>query len=248
MRSLNTSLPRARRPQPTPQPDIHQAFRTTALTVTNLYKSALADIDRARADGYQDALEDLLGFLDKENLGLGDGQGWRIRQWATERLDKALPVTSSSDSDEEEEKRARSSSPVLERNASPEDTRTVEPTIRCDSAPLPVGAELSSDAETSPLPTVFHFSSPQAYPSSPVNDTSSYDLPAAARRAFPTPRRTTHRSSSRNLQRAAAQNLVSLGSGAGQKRKLMQEFFNVDFNDRRDGSGGGGGGKRGRMS
>ncbi|KAF1958153.1 hypothetical protein CC80DRAFT_490798 [Byssothecium circinans] len=255
MRSLNTSLPRARRRQPTPQPDTHQAFRSAALTVTNLYKNALADIDRARSDGYQDALEDLVGFLDKENIGLDDGEGWRIRQWIAERLDGAhgtLPVHSTSDSDEEEDKRARSSSPIMERNSSPEDTRAVErvaePAIRCDSAPPLVAAEPSPDAEMTPLPTMFHFSSPQTYPSNAVAEPTSYDLPAAARRAFPAPRRPNHRSSSRNLQRAAAQNIVSLGSGAGQKRKLMQDFFNVDFNnDRRDGPGGGGG-KRGRMS
>ena len=43
MRSLNKSLPKTRR-----QPDVHQSFRTAALNVTNLYKSALADLDRAR--------------------------------------------------------------------------------------------------------------------------------------------------------------------------------------------------------
>jgi hypothetical protein len=43
---------------------------------------------------------------------------------------------------------------------------------------------------------------------------------------------------------------VSLGNGAGQKRKLVNDIFNVDFNhDRRDREGPGGGGpKRGRMT
>ncbi|KAF2249234.1 hypothetical protein BU26DRAFT_519373 [Trematosphaeria pertusa] len=252
MRSLNTSLPKTRQRQPTPQPDTHQSFRTAALTVTNLYKAALADIDRSRSDGYQEALEDLIGFLDKENLGVGDGEGWRIRQWAMERLDGALPVPSTSDSDEEglDEKRARSSSPIMERNPSPEETRSTEPlagpTHRSDSAPPPISVASSTvDADMAPLPTMFHFSAPQSYPNNNSNDTP-FDFSAAARRAFPTPRRPSNRSSSRNLQRSAAQNLFSLGSGAGQKRKLMQDFFGVDgFNDRRDGPGGS---KRGRSS
>ena len=74
MRSLNTSLPKTRRRQPNPQPDTHKVFKDTALTVTNLYRTALADIERSRSDGYQQALEDLLGFLDNENLGVGDGE------------------------------------------------------------------------------------------------------------------------------------------------------------------------------
>ncbi|CAI6333545.1 unnamed protein product [Periconia digitata] len=252
MRSLNTSLPKTRRRQPTPQPDTHQSFRSAALTVTNLYKAALADIDRSRSDGYQDALEDLLGFLDKENLGVSDGEGWRIRQWATERLDGSLPVQLTGDSDDEEEKRARSSSPVMERNSSPEETRSVEPALdpahRSDSAPPPAATEPSNDADMTPLSTMFNFSSPHAYPTNQSPENTPYDLPAAARRAFPTPRRTSHRSSSRSLRQSAAQNIVNLasGSGAGQKRKIMHDFFNIDMNDRRDGPGGGP--KRGRMS
>jgi hypothetical protein len=249
MRSLNKSLPKTRR-----QPDVHQSFRTAALNVTNLYKSALADLDRARTDGYQEALDDLLAFLDKENMGVGDGEGWRIRQWATERFNGSLPKQSSSDSDEEylENNRARSSSPIMDRNPTMEDSCTLDPTTvteqRCDSAP-PLQMEASTtEADMSPLHHVFEFSAAQAFPSEPPNETASADMSAAARRAFSTPRRPSNRSSTRNLQRSAAQNLFQLGTGAGQKRRLMNDFFNVDgFNDRRDGSSGGGP-KRGRMS
>ncbi|OAL52801.1 hypothetical protein IQ07DRAFT_677628 [Pyrenochaeta sp. DS3sAY3a] len=248
MRSLNTSLPKTRR-----QPDVHQSFRTAALNVTNLYKSALADLDNARTDGYQEALEDLLNFLDKENIGVGDGEGWRIRQWATERFEGTQPKQSGSDSDEDylDDKRARSSSPVMERNLSPERIRTAEPVTeplsRSDSAPPPVHMEATTaEADMSPLHHVFQFSAPQTYPSNSNVDNTTADISAAARRAFPSPRRQSNRSS-RNLQRSAAQNLFQLGSGAGQKRRLMQDFFNIDgFNDRRDGSSGGP--KRGRSS
>lgn len=253
MRSLNTSLPKTRRRQPAPQPDTHQSFRTAALTVTTLYKAALADIDRSRTDGYQDALEDLIGFLDKENLGVGDGEGWKIRQWAMERLDGGLPAQSTSDSGDEEiaeDHRARSSSPVMERNSSPEDTRSTEAINatshhRSDSAPPPVSSSPTAEVEMAPLPPVFQFSSPQAYPSNNTSDNHSYDVAAAGRRAFPQ-RRPSHRAAPRNLQRSAAQNLFTLGSGGSQKRKIVHDFFNVDMNDRRDGSGGGS--KRGRMT
>lgn len=254
MRSLNTSLPKTRR-----QPDVHQAFRTAALNVTNLYKSALADMDRARAEGYQEALDELLALLDRENLGVGDGEGWRIRQWATERLDGAQPRQSSSDSDDDyvEDRRARSSSPVMQANPNADDTRTVddhavELAPRCDSAPPPLPMEASTtEADTSALHHVFQFAAPQTLPSGPTGSTTdshtSTDLSAAARRAFSGPRR-PNRSASRNLQRSAAQNLLQLGSGAGQKRRLMSDAFNMDsFNDRRDGSSGGGP-KRGRMT
>ncbi|KAF2850201.1 hypothetical protein T440DRAFT_451392 [Plenodomus tracheiphilus IPT5] len=253
MRSLNTSLPKTRR-----QPDAHQSFRTAALNVTNLYKSALADIDNARSDGYQEALDELLAFLDRENLGVGDGEGWRIRQWATERLDGAQPKQAGSDSDEDylDDRRARSSSPVLEGNMSSEDARTGEDTMepppaqRRDSAPRALHMETSTtEADLSPLHHVFQFAAPQTFPAGPTTDNSaSTDMSAAARRAFPSPRRSSTRSSSRSLQRSAAQNLLQLGPGAGQKRRLMNDFFNVDgFNDRRDGSSGGGS-KRGRMT
>lgn len=252
MRSLNTSLPKTRR-----QPDVHQSFRTAALNVTNLYKAALADLDRARTDGYQEALDELLSFLDKENIGVGDGEGWQIRQWATERLDgSSLPNKQSgseSDEDDLDDKRARSSSPVMERNTSPEESRSHRPHVeaahRSDSAPPPVHMEANTpDIDMASLHHVFQFSSPQALPSLGGNDAASSEITAAARRAFPAPRRASNRTSSRNLQRSAAQNLFQLGNGAGQKRRLMQDFFNIDgFNDRRDGSSGGGS-KRGRMS
>jgi hypothetical protein len=55
-------------------------FRETARTLTNLFKTASAEIDRAYADGARDALEQLLGQMDRESLGLSDGEGWRVRQ------------------------------------------------------------------------------------------------------------------------------------------------------------------------
>ena len=84
MRSLNTSLPRS---TSRPSELLLQQFKTAALSVTNLYKVSAQAESQAKEAGYQEAIEDLLHFLDRENLGLTDGEGWRVRQWATERSD-----------------------------------------------------------------------------------------------------------------------------------------------------------------
>ena len=124
MRSLNSSLPSSTPHSKSQSPEqLLQAFKSAALSVTNLYKSAVSDHADARQQGYQDALEDLLVFLDKENLGLMDGEGWKVRQWATERYSRAQGAANLSDVEEEavdEETRARSSSPARpQRQATP---------------------------------------------------------------------------------------------------------------------------------
>ena len=81
MRSLNTSLPGTSPPKQQkgePPEQLLQAFKAAALSVTKLYKTAAADQGRTRAEGYQDALDELLAFLDREDIGLSDGEGWRI--------------------------------------------------------------------------------------------------------------------------------------------------------------------------
>ena len=89
MRSLDTSLPQSRNKDRPAQPseELLQSFKSAALSVTNLYRAAEASERRGVQTGYQDALDDLLAFLDSQNIGLSDGEGWRVRQWATERLD-----------------------------------------------------------------------------------------------------------------------------------------------------------------
>ncbi|KAL9112264.1 MAG: hypothetical protein Q9227_003382 [Pyrenula ochraceoflavens] len=106
MRSLNTSLPSsnissARLHSERPPEQLLQSFKNAALSVTNLYKQAASDRSSARLAGYQDALDDLLTFLDQENLGLGDGEGWKVRQWATERYDGTSHGTIAGDSDDD---------------------------------------------------------------------------------------------------------------------------------------------------
>jgi len=183
MRSLNTSLPSSTRTRSSQPPEqLLQAFKTAALSVTNLYKYAVSDQNQARQAGYQDALDDILSFLDKENLGLGDGEGWQVRQWATERLDKANVNTAGSDSDDERgeiEKRARSSSPVLPRKPSsdtlrgPSPPRATSPT-RTGSAP-PLSSISSDDTPEHPTSIIEQSGSPAA--SVPFTFTAAPMLP-----------------------------------------------------------------------
>lgn len=103
MRSLDTSLPTPYSNRPVPPEHLLQAFKSAALSVTNLYKSAVQDQNNNRAAGYQDALDDLLRFLDSENLGLQDGEGWRVRQWVTERYDGTANQPTQESEDEKSE-------------------------------------------------------------------------------------------------------------------------------------------------
>ena len=276
MRSLNTSLPRSPK-QTTTQPpeELLQAFKTAALSVTNLYKTAASKQARARHDGYQEALDDILAFLDKEKLGLGDGEGWKVRRWATERLDGTATGAAGSESDDERgetEKRARSSSPVIQDKSNHENLRprqqpgSISP-VRITSAPP---APQPPASVPTPAPEIFSFRSSHPFPQdidmassdSSTNSTSPPEIqnlvpvptpqPAAVRvEVLPRGSRTPHRNNNyqtrHGTRAAAAMSRRSLGSGAGSKRRFdFNDYFGLgDLGDGRDGTGGGGG-KRGR--
>ncbi|KAI9784283.1 MAG: hypothetical protein M1839_002344 [Geoglossum umbratile] len=178
MRSLNTSLPASSPPKQAPG-HLLQAFRSAALSVTTLYKLSAAEADRSRKEGYQEALDDLLQFLDRENLGLGDGEGWRVRQWATVGKAEGRDCTSgatASDSDDERaetQKRARSLSPLTQRNGnlqeqprSQQATRQPSP-VRTGSAPPAVPTQQLSQQQqqaSTARPDPFTFRSPITLP------------------------------------------------------------------------------------
>ncbi|KAJ9641024.1 hypothetical protein H2199_005692 [Coniosporium tulheliwenetii] len=247
MRSLNTSLPSTtpRKTFPQPPEQLLQAFKTAALSVTNLYKTAAADQARAHAEGYQEAIEELLSFLDKEDIGLDDGEGWRVRRWATERLQGApAHTTSDSDDEAEEEKRARSSSPIATRSQAPEtsQSRLETPTVsvvRPESAPpmIPQPAhEPTPEAEPESRPalseltpprTDFSFRSTHNYPSQDAMDTEAVEAAQSTSvfgqhiRLDALPRHV--RPSTRHAQRPSTRHsssLGNLGSGAGTKRRI----------------------------
>ncbi len=272
MRSLNTSLPtsRSRRSQ---APELLQAFKSAALSVTNLYKTTVTDQTNTRHLGYQDALDDLLSFLDRENLGLQDGEGWRIRQWATERFEGGDTTGNSIDSDDdrtETEKRARSSSPVTQIRPATEglDVRghpsSDSTAPRTESAPPPIRKEESHSLATD-RPPMFTFSAAHPLPNQDVqmhiSDTASRDL--ASSNDSPSEATTSQspgtlrvevvnraarmqnrHNSTRHNTRSTNREITFAG---GTKRKLnLPEFFDIsNVGNPRDGTNGGG--KRGRF-
>lgn len=209
-------------------------FKAAALSVTKLYKtSALAEA-RARSDGYQECLEDLLGFLDKENLGLCDGEGWRIRRWATERHDGRDSALQSTESEDETDKAA-------ERTASPEMTRiSAEPQA---AIPATTQQQQQQHKADSPAPTSqprteepmhfvvpsqdsFTFQSSHPYPNIATLDLS--DSRQHDTSAFPS------RPAKARLNGATASRARTsghLGRGAGAKRRInFDDFFGGCFN------------------
>lgn len=274
MRSLNTSLPGTSPPkQQVENPeDLLSAFRAAALQVTKLYKTATTEQGKARSEGYQDALDDLLSFLDKEDIGLSDGEGWRIRRWATERLD-GRSAPQNAESDEEVPDRASSRSPALSRTQQaaprpqsiPRSVRTASPeqhnesSIPTHNIPPPIEEEeeaVPPQIATFAIPSqsTFTFRAQQQYPQDA--DMIVSDLDNAERTG---PHRTAStgsigsarlvNSSSRSSTRRAngRGGGSSIGRGAGQKRKTnldFSDFFGIDLGkDRQQG-----GGKRGRFA
>lgn len=251
MRSLNTSLPRSPKQTTTQPPEqLLQAFKTAALSVTNLYKTAASNETRARQAGYQDALDDILSFLDKEKLGLGDGEGWQVRKWATERLDGSTTGIAGSESDDdraETEKRARSSSPIVQDKSSHDTTlrsrqqKGSSSPIRVTSAP-PIPQPPTS--VPTPAPEIFSFRSSHAYPQdmdmappdpSPnsvsqheLQNMASIPVPASAavrvdvlpRGPKPPHRNNNNHSIRHNTRAASSLGRKSLGAGAGSKRRF----------------------------
>jgi hypothetical protein len=275
MRSLNTSLPRASPPKQQagePPEQLLAAFKAAALSVTNLYKSAAAKQGKERAEGYQDALDELLAFLDKEDIGLSDGEGWRIRRWATERLDGRDSMAQTESEDEASEKTERASSPILQRSQStarmtsiPNLTRTASP-VRADSpatqpAPTPTLSTPNDDTTINLLPpqSTFTFRASQQYPQDAdvilsdlelsdnqrvtSHDGSVTSNATSAGITITRPPRNRHNNHSVRLNGRGASTIQR----PGQKRKMnFGEFF--DIGNVGQGKDGQGGGKRGRFA
>jgi hypothetical protein len=270
MRSLNTSLPpsRSRRSQ---NPELLPAFKSAALTVTNLYKTAVTDSASTRQLGYQDALEDLLSFLDRENLGQQDGEGWRIRRWVTERFEGGDTIGTSMDSEDDRadtEKRARSSSPISQIRTNHEgldirdSSRSDQTTLRTESAPPPTRKE-ENDSPVIDRPPSFTFSAAQPLPKPDVPmyipDTSYNGLQplgdspeAMTSQATGSLRvevvnraaRTQNRHASNRHNTRSANREGSFAGGTKRKFQLP-EFFDIsNMGASRDSTNGGG--KRGR--
>lgn len=271
MRSLNTSLPRSPRKHPSTQPpeQLVQAFKTAALSVTNLYKTAAADDSQARQAGYQDALDDILAFLDRENLGLDDGEGWRVRQWATERLDGSPTAPGGSDSDDERvdaPRRPASNSPPRQRTMEQEEQRRQpsRSTTPTRATSLPVAPQQASSLENLSIaepPRTFTFRSTHPYPQdmdlqtpdiasnrpaqpSPIIEAQTTPATPAVRvEIVPRGSRTPHRGSTHTTRHGtrSATSARSGGPGAGTKRKItFGDYFDLgSLGELRDGGAAG---------
>ena len=240
MRSLNTSLPAAPSGRQPPPEQLLQAFKTAALSVTNLYKAAVTDQSNSRAAGYQDALDDLMKFLDQGNLGLQDGEGWRVRQWVSERFDGTAnqPQTDVEDARYQAEQRASSAPPP---NHLPTEQQSMQPpTAVADNKK----EHQASTTETAAVEPVFRFTAgmdalpPSTHSNNEAEQSSSPVRVEVINHGARTPHRQRHAARSSNREFPFL---------AGTKRKLQfPDFFDITNIGQGDGSGGGN--KRGRFA
>lgn len=228
-------------------------FRTAALSVTKLYKSSVNAQAKARAEGYQDCLDDLLQFLDKGNLGLGDGEGWKIRAWANERLGARDGSPQVMESDDDADKPDTMSSPEIHRSNSTssihqapvqrQQTQPSNPTtkIQADHEPeTPIVDEIAVDESEVVVPTqeTFDFRSSLPYPQTDaqnqlnfgslrLSDTRPHDS-SVSHTTISTPRSSRSArhhggSAGRRTTRIPGHSGNHLGRGAGSKRHLNYE-------------------------
>ncbi|KAJ4408008.1 hypothetical protein N0V82_009804 [Gnomoniopsis sp. IMI 355080] len=226
-------------------------FRTAALSVTKLYKSSVTAQAKARAEGYQDCLDDLLSFLDKEDLGLTDGEGWKVRAWANERLDNRDLSPQATESDDETEKQDNIGSPQIhrssstaslsrstERQAQPQTSLRIEVQEKEDDAsePAPIAEEVVMDEPEVVVPSqeTFDFRSSHPYPQDAHTNLnlSSLRLSDNSRQhdlstSHSTPRKPTRRHGVNQRRPARISNFraAHLGPGAGTKRNMDYEEF-----------------------
>lgn len=248
MRSLNRSLPTSTTAaRPAPPEQLLQAFKQAALSVTNLYKSAATDHEAIRQTGYQDALDDLLKFLDRENLGLQDGEGWRVRQWATARYDGTANTQQSEDEDEQTESEPRQRSTSPEKQAEEEDNTQSQPRAQSATPQLPT-------QDQSHQRSSFQFSAgPDSIMSTDDTHTPSQESVTSDTRSIPVKvdianrNKGAHKNNSRHNARPTSRSALQ---AAGSKRKLpfpdISDIFNVGFEkkDTPEGNGNTGGGSK----
>jgi hypothetical protein len=232
--------------------ELLEAFKAAALSVTKLYKTSASALAKSRADGYQDCLDDLLSFLDRENIGAVNGEGQRIRRWVTERLEGRETTSPPLESDDEAEKtEATASSPQIPRSVpavtpQPSDKGEIQmrdsappvlTTVTCPSTPVVEEVDIIV-----PSQETFTFQSSHPYPQDAAMRLANLDLSDSQPHGAP------NRSAQRNGRSRSARTggpRTSLGRGAGQKRKVnLAEIF--DLGSLGNGKDVFGGGKRSR--
>ncbi|KAI0434323.1 hypothetical protein F5Y09DRAFT_267457 [Xylaria sp. FL1042] len=213
------------------------SFKAAALSVTKLYKTSVAAQAKSRSDGYQDCLDDLLLFLDRRNIGLGDGEGWQVRKWATERLDNKDLGPQITDDEEEVDKADTASSPEPQRSAvasQPSQNDSGSPASHLPAVVEPIVEE--PQMITVPTQENFTFQSSHPYPQESYLNIANLDLSDSIKtndntNQGPSTTSVSHTTRSRKDRRhprprnSAASHL---GKGAGQKRPInLAELFDV---------------------
>ncbi|KAG6006586.1 hypothetical protein E4U21_006884 [Claviceps maximensis] len=217
------------KPNPTTEApeQLLDVFKAAALSVTKLYRTSASAESRAKVEGYQDCLDDLLTFLDKGNLGLKDGEGWSIRKWATERLDgRDSGHQQNTESEDENERMERTSSPEITTRTGVEPQAVVAAATK--RAESPKSAVVSTSEEPTPIVVPsqdnFTFQSSHPYPNIAMLDLSdssrSRDVQSLSSGRGSKSRLSGHSSKS------SSRGMGHLGKGAGTKRRWdFDDFF-----------------------
>ncbi|KAK5661679.1 hypothetical protein OQA88_9779 [Cercophora sp. LCS_1] len=228
--------------------ELLDAFKAAALSVTKLYKTSAAAQTKSRTDGYQDCLEDLIAFLDREGLGTGVGEGSRIRRWALERVDGRDASQTLESEEDEVEKPESAASPEVHRAASaPQPSRAevlmkdTEPPTHTVREPSPIPDEPAEIVV--PSQETFTFQSSLPYPNLAnldLSDSHAHNSSSRQNTSSATPR-------TARVRAVRPGPRTALGRGAGQKRKVnLAEIFDLaSLNNGKDVFGNGG--KRGRF-
>ncbi|KAI0024298.1 hypothetical protein F4780DRAFT_726688 [Xylariomycetidae sp. FL0641] len=221
------------------------AFKAAALSVTKLYKTSAAAQAKSRGEGYQDCLDDLLAFLDKQNIGLSDGEGWQIRRWATERLDGREGAPQALESEDEVDNKPEavpSPEPLQSGSATQPPATRPDSHMRTDSAPpTSHSSAVTPISEEPPQFTVpsqehFTFQSSHPYPQETYPNLATLDLSDSAKSndnatQGPSTVSVAQPLRSRSNRRGTKPRPAStshLGKGAGQKRAInYAELFDV---------------------
>ncbi|CAG9949634.1 unnamed protein product [Clonostachys rosea f. rosea IK726] len=208
-----------------------EVFKAAALSVTKLYKSSVAAETRARSEGYQECLDDLLGFLDRDGHQLAGGLP-KLRRWIAERReggDVTLPTSESEDEVEKAETTPSNNSTSASANS------TTHTGISSNQAPTRAASIDPAPVEVVPIPNEppryivpsqesFTFTSDHQYPNIATLDLS--DGRSRTAMSHHSSRQSRNRSATRNALRVSNQ----LGRGAGTKRRMdFDDFFGGCF-------------------
>jgi len=214
--------------------DVVDAFKAAALSVTKLFKTAAAAQAKAHTEGYQDCLNDLLSFLNKEKMGLSDGEGLRVRAWATERMEGGDGGAQTAESEDEVEKAETASSPELQQASNGAQLPVMQDALmQSGPAPDPIPLTKQESSIIVPAQETFNFVSSIPYPQDAdvalaaldLSDNNSSPRSNTAPPSAAIPIKPTRLRLGGSGARTGAK---SLGRGAGLKRKLnLGEIFDV---------------------